>query len=85
MNPRDFFHKKINLKHFFHSISQWQEFYWACEDELKKPEVSARDVEQIYKNMNAIAEDVARFILDRHMSVEILNNELIGQKLKEES
>lgn len=77
------FDKRITLKFFFRSISQWQKLYWDYDDSLKKSGITAREVEQIYKNMNAVAEDVARFILDRNISVEILNNELIGEKLKE--
>jgi len=71
------FDKRIDVKHFFRCIIQWQKLYWAYDDALKKPSITASEVEQIYRSKNAIAEDVARFILDRNMSVEILNNELL--------
>jgi hypothetical protein len=74
-----FFHKRITLNHFFKSIAMWQELYWAYEERKKKAN-SASELEFLSRNQQAIAEDVARFILDKTFSVEILNNELLGKK-----
>lgn len=71
------FDKKITIKYFFESITTWQKYYWHLEDSLKKEGITDSEVEAIYHNQKAIAQDVARFILNRNMSVEILNNELI--------
>lgn len=77
MNPRDLFDKKITLHNFFRSIAHWQTIYWAYEDTLNKPGITAREVEYICRQQNEVAEKVAKFILDRNMTVEILNNALL--------
>jgi hypothetical protein len=74
------FDRKLTLKHFFRCITEWQKLYWEYEDELKKQGITASHVERIYISQTKIAEDVARFILDRNMNVEILNNKLLETK-----
>lgn len=68
----------IDLKIFLKHIIHYQEIYWKIEDSIKindeKP-ITAAQVEVAYKEMNNIAEQVARFILNRNTKVNIYNLE----------
>jgi len=69
----------MDLKVFLKTIVHYQEIYWKIEDSIKpctreKP-ITAQDVEVAHKEMNYIAEQVARFILNRNTRVNIYNLE----------
>lgn len=71
----------MDLKVFLKTIIHYQEIYWKIEDSIKpsmkeKP-ITAKEVETAYKQMNHIAEEVARFILNRNTRVNIFNLEQI--------
>lgn len=69
----------MDLKVFLRTIIHYQEVYWEIEDSIKpfiKDEpITAKDVEIAHKEMNYIAEQVARFILNRNTKVNIYNLE----------
>lgn len=69
----------MDLKVFLKHIAHYQDIYWKIEDSIKpfakeKP-ITAQQVEAAYKEMNYIAEQVARFILNRNTKVNIYNLE----------
>lgn len=71
------FRDRIKLKHFLQRIIKYQESYKLLDNALNKPDITASEVECIYKQKNHIAEEVARFVLNKNITVEILNNELL--------
>lgn len=69
----------MDIKIFLKTIVHYQEIYWKIEDSIKcgsreKP-ITAQEVEAAYKEMNYIAEYVAKFILNRNTKVNIYNLE----------
>lgn len=68
------------LKQFLMKIAQFQKEYYRYDNELNTPEITAAQVNFIYDIKNKIAEELARFILDKNITVEILNNELLENK-----
>ena len=70
----------MDIKVFLKTIAHYQDIYWKIEDSIKfnpdreKP-VTADHVKLAYKEMNYIAEEVARFILNRNTRVNIYNLE----------
>ena len=67
----------MGLKDFLSTIARYQEDYWFLDDSLngvnRNKEISAREVETIYQLQRYIAEEVARFILNRNTRVNIYN------------
>jgi hypothetical protein len=71
---------KLSLKQFLNHISIYQEKYKHYKKLLDSENLSANEVEYIYKQKNKISEEVCRFILEKKIEVEILNNKLLENK-----
>ncbi len=72
------FEKKENLKYFFRTIINYQKLYWSLDDLTEKENITASELEALSMQKTWVAEQVARYILDRNRSIEIINDELLG-------
>lgn len=78
----------MDIKEFIKTIIHYQELYWKIEDSIKPCDrenpISAKEIEAAYSQMNYIAEQLARFILNRNTRVNIFNADQIefNEKIK---
>jgi hypothetical protein len=73
----DILDNTMDIDSFIRTIVHYQKLYWNLEDSIKPNArvnpVTAEQVERVNKEMNYIAEQVAKFILNRNTKVNIYN------------